>query len=476
MSKDLGDFGRPPLAVENQDLVEQRLLEAAAGTGLQETLTVEWRTKPLVVQVIDVPVESLYYNPGTHRIRAQRSFDPVRDRLLDEDPWSEESQDYLQYLLQAEPSDPAKRDKDFEELKTSLKDFNQNEAGLITRDGVLVNGNTRAAALRELGVPNIRVGVLPESCTWADVNKVELSLQLRHDTRRPYSYINRLLTIDEQVGAGRPLRDVARDFRIRKETAEQDLWVLACLRDLRDRSITAEAELRLLDFEDAQEKLREVHRAYGKESKANKEKAELLKENRLAAIVMDFSKTDVRLIEADFRTRYLEHRLPEELKAAPAATAPAERRIPGINRPVRAEVPQVAAARAFTDTLLRAKAVIRAGDKVPAAEAEKAAAVFTQAHRTVEDALEPAGKDARVRKRKQAAPDRLNDACMDIEQCITDMALAQASRSLDEEALDEAVLKLKASMRKLALAAAQSIEVPGDGVAWLLDAVRQEEA
>lgn len=86
------------------------------------------------------------------------------------------------------------------------------------------------------------------------------------------------------------------------------------------------------------------------------------------------------------------------------------------------------------------------------------------------------GKDARVRKRKQAAPDRLHDACQDIEQCVTDMVLARASRSLDEEALDEAVLKLKASLGKLALAAAQSIEVPGDGVAWLLDAVRSEDS
>lgn len=228
---------------------------------------------------------------------------------LDEDAWSDESQDYLDFLLKAEPSDPSKRDKDFDALKQSLEDFRQNEPGLITREGILVNGNTRAAALRELGVAEIRVAVLPDSCTWADINRVELSLQLRHDTRRPYSYINRLLTIDEQVEAGRPLKEVARDFRIRESTAEQDLWVLSCLRDLSDRSAAEGVRLRLLDFEDAQERLREVHRAYAKESKSDVQKAELLKENRLAAIVMNFSKTDLRLIEADFRNRYLEQRL-----------------------------------------------------------------------------------------------------------------------------------------------------------------------
>ncbi|MFG2426334.1 transcriptional regulator [Streptomyces sp. NPDC048590] len=467
------DFGLPPYAAKNRDLVEQRLREVAAGEGLQETLTIEWRTKPQVVQVIDMPVDSLYYNPGTHRIRAQRSFDIQRDRRLDEDPWSDESQSYLDHLLKAEPSDPSKRDKDFDELQQSLKDFRQNEPGLITREGILVNGNTRAAALRELGVTDIRVAVLPDSCTWADINKVELSLQLRHDTRRPYSYINRLLTIDEQVEAGRPLKEVARDFRIRESTAEQDLWVLSCLRDLSDRSATGDVHLRLLDFEDAQEKLREVHRAYGKEVKADPRKAELLKESRLAAIVMDFSKTDVRLIEANFRSRYLEQRLPDELKPAPAETS--GRVIPGINRPVKAEAPEVSAARAFTDSVLRAKAVVRAKEKVPAEQSERATAVFDAAHRAVEDALEPAGKDARVRKRKQAAPDRLNDACQDVEQCITDMMLASASRSLDEEALDEAVLKLRTTLTKFARATSGCIAVPGEGIEWLRDAVRQEQ-
>ena len=473
VSKDSGDFGLPPHAAKNREIVEQRLRDVSAGHGLQETLTIEWRTKPQVVQVIDMPVDALYYNPGTHRIRAQRSFDPQQDRRLDDDPWSDDSQEYLAHLLKAQPADPASRDKDFEELKQSLKDFRQNEPGLITREGILVNGNTRAAALRELGVLDIRVGVLPDSCTWADVNRVELSLQLRHDTRRPYSYINRLLTIDEQVEAGRPLKEIAREFRIRESTAEQDLWVLACLRDLSDRSAAGGVRLRLLDFEDAQEKLREVHRAYAKESKADLRKAELLKENRLAAIVMDFSKTDVRLIEADFRSRYLEHRLPETLKAAPAPAA--GRVIPGLNRAVKAEQPQVIAARAFTDSVLRAKAVVRAKDKVSSAQSEAAAAVFEEAHRAVEDALEPAGKDARVRKRKQAAPDRLHDACQDIEQCITDMVLAGGSRSLDEEALDEAVLKLRAALSKLARATAQYIEVPGEGVEWLRDAVRPEQ-
>ncbi|MFD8740113.1 transcriptional regulator [Streptomyces sp. NPDC059618] len=468
------DFGRPPLAQENQTLVKERLKEAAEGGGIRETLTVEWRTKPMHVEVIDMPVDSLYYNPGTHRIRAQRSHEPARDLTLDEDPWSSESQDYLHYLLQALPADPSKRDPEFDNLAESLREYRQNEPGLITRDGILVNGNTRRAALKELGVANIRVGVLPESCTWDDVNAVELSLQLRPDRRRDYSYINRLLAIEEQQLLGRTMADIAREFRIRTSTCEQDLWILSCLRDLIDRSRDGDAQLRLLDFEQHQEKLRELHRRYVKEAAGNRDNAELIKETRLVAIVLGFSKTDVRLIEPDFRSRYLDQRLPEGLKAEPTATASVA--IPGLNRTVRTAAPKVAQAKTLTDTVLKAKAVEAAEDGKLSERGTTAAKAFSAAQKAVEDALEPAGKDARVRKRKQAAPDRVTDACQDIEQCITDLTLAKASNSLDEEAFDEAVIALRQSLAKLAVAAQRSIKAPGDGVAWLLDAVRKESA
>ncbi|MFF9072276.1 transcriptional regulator [Streptomyces sp. NPDC014872] len=468
------DFGRPSLAAENQDLVERRLKEIRDVGGVQETLRIEWRGQPLQVEVIDMPVNSLYYNPGSHRIRAQRTHDPVRDRVLDEEAFSPDSQDYLHHLLQALPADPTKRDPDFDTLLESLRNFKQNDPGLITRDGILVNGNTRRAALKELGEVNIRVGVLPLSCTWDDINRVELSLQLRRDHKRDYSYINRLLAIDEQLSFNRTYADIAHEFRTTKRACEQDMWVLATLRDLVERSKTGGVQLRLLDFEEAQEKLKELHRRYMKESAASKEKADVMKESRLMAIVLGFSKTDVRLIEPDFKARYLDKRLPDAVRTPPAAAASAGVAIPGLNRTVRAADPSVADARALTDSVLKAKAVEAAGAAVPAQQAVEAAKTFSAVKAAVEDALEPAGKDARVRKRKQAAPDRIADACHDIEQCITDLVYARASSSLDEETFDESVLKLRESLTRLSVESARSIKEPGDGVSWLLRAVQVE--
>lgn len=470
------DFGRPPTAVKNETLVEQRLKEIKDAGGVPETLRIEWRGQPLQIEVIDMPVNSLFYNPGTHRIRAQRSHDPVRDLALDEDAWSSESQEYLHHLLQALPSDPSKRDPDFDALLESLRDFKQNDPGLITHDGIIVNGNTRRAALKEIGNPSIRVGVLPPSCTWADINSVELSLQLRRDHRRDYSYINRLLAIDEQMSLGRSVADIAREFRTTSPSCEQDMWILATLNDLVDRSEDEGAQLRLLDFEDHQEKLKELHRRYVKDSAVSKEKADLMKESRLAAIILGFSKTDVRLIEPEFKARYLDQRLPEELKGHAAVSVPAAVSIPGLNRSVRAADPRVAEARALTDSILRVKAVQSAGDTLAPARIAEASRTLQAAKEAVEGALEPAGKDARVRKRKQAAPDRLNDASEDLEQCITDLVLSRASRSLDDESFDEAVVKLREALGRLAVEAARTINPPGDGVSWLLDVFRREDS
>lgn len=468
------DFGTPPLGQENQLLVEQRLKEARQVGGVLETVTVEWRGKPLHVEVIDMPVASLYYNPKTHRIRAQRSHDPARDHGLNQDPWSAESQDYLDFLLKALPADPSKPDPDFQGLLESLRDFKQNDPGLITHEGVLVNGNTRRAALKQLGVVNIRVGILPRSCTWDDINAVELSLQLRKDHRRDYSYINRLLAIDEQLAIGRLREEIAREFRIRKDTCDQDMWILSQLKDLIERSREGEARLRLLDFEEAQEKLRELHRRYEKDCGAgSKDKADLLKENRLAAIALDFSKTDIREIDHKFRNQYLNQHLPASFQGV-EPTIPASVTIPGLNRSVKSAGADVAAARILTDSILKAKAVEVAGGRVSVTRITEASQFVSEIRTAFTEAVDAAKQASRIRKRRQAAPDRIADACQDIEQCVTDLVMARASNNLDEEAFDEAVQALRATLSKLALESSRSIRFPGEGVSWLLDAVARE--
>ncbi|MGE7385422.1 hypothetical protein ACQKM2_08065 [Streptomyces sp. NPDC004126] len=464
------EFAPPPRAEEFSELIRKRLEDVKAAGGTRETVSIDWNGTTIHVEVIELPLDSLYFNPGTHRIRAQRTHNPARDQQLEADPYSAEGQGYLADLLKADPSAPRVRDTAFDKLKESLLQYGQNDPGLVTHHGVLVNGNTRAAALREAGKTSMRVGVLPSSFTWADINAVELSLQLRKDHRRDYSYVNRLLAMEEQAQLGRTPEDIAREFRVQTKTYHQERWILSAVRELIERSRTGEASLSLIDFEMDQEKLKELERLYKNLSEVEADEADLLKEWRLCAILLGFSKTDVRHIDEEFaKAGYLSKALPVELAGDTGAVQESVS-IPGLGIAVKGTTSKVSAARALNDRVLRAKAL---ADSPVAPESEKAAARETvaAAKAAFDKAIDDAGRDARVRKRKQLAPARLADACSAIDQCTVDLVQARASRSLDKQAFDDALLLLRDSLTKLASQAERIGDDPADGVAWLIDAV-----
>ncbi|TCC07624.1 transcriptional regulator [Kribbella soli] len=459
------DYGRPANADENRALVKSRLDELVDGNGPRETLTVDWRGTPKHLDVIQMPVGNLHFNPATHRVRAQRSYDAHRDELLEVDPWSSGSQAYLDSLLKAQPSDPSRRDPEFNELAESLSEYGQSEPGLVTHDGVLVNGNTRRAALLEIHGPNhpMRVAVLPASCDWQDIADIELSLQLRKEHRRDYSYINRLLAVQELVDAGAPLATIAATFRTTAARCRQDQWVLSCIEAMIARSDVDGARLSLISFEEHQEKLRELHRAYEKLQATNPEKAELLLESRMTAIILGFSKTDVRLIEPGFENQYLSAVLPAD--GAPKAAGGGVV-IPGLGRSVKQESRSLVKAKALTDAALRARMVTSG---VPDAVQSDSGPDLAKLRSAMDSAIERAGRDSRVRKRKQAAPKRLLDATADVNECVTDLAQSRATQSLDEEAFDDALLDLRKSLEALARETRKTVKDPGDGASWLLE-------
>jgi hypothetical protein len=452
--------------------VEERLEQALREKGAK--VTVDWRGEQKHLDVISMPVQLLYFNPDTHRVRAQRTLDPARDKALDENPWSDESQEYLRYLLTRRPSNPNQLDPDYTTLMEELDDFQQKEPGIITMEGILVDGNTRRAALLELGVKDIRVGVLPPDTSRSDINRVELALQLRRDKRREYSYINRLMAIEEQLAEGRREDDVAREFNIKITTLRKDRWVYELINDAIERSATAGGTaLRLVDFEDHQEKLRELHRDYEKLAKTDPDAALQLKESRLAMVVLNYPKTTLRLAEADFHNRYLSSRLPDELK--PAVQAPTSVSIPGLpGVTVTDATSEVKATRELTNLLLKAKATAQAGDKVAPDQVSKADHLIKSARDVFDKAVDMAGQNARLLKRQVAVSERLTDAADYVNQCVAEFAEARAKQALDEDAFDDALLTLRASLASLAKQAGRTFSAPGDGVAWLLGAAREQ--
>ena len=435
--------------------------------GVNEALNVEWRGEQKSVPVITMPLALLSFNPDTHRVRAQRTLDPARDQVLTDAPYSEAAQKYLSDLLRWDPADPDQKvDSAFDSLKEDLQQHGQNEPGLITHSGILINGNTRAAALRDLGVDHIRVGVLPSDASPDDTRAIELSLQLRRDLKREYSFVNLLLAIDERIQAGWLPAKIQKDFRIAAKSLEKYRWVLAAIYDLIERSRVPNPDggdlaLRLTDFERDQGKFDELHRAYAAMKPKNPDGAEALREQRLLAILLDKSKTDVRLVEADFAKKYMTGLKPKDGPTEPDGV------IPGTTIPAPGPSAQVSGLKALTTEIAQARAVSQAGGQAPVGTVKHANEKLEAAKNAINDALDKAGKNNRIVKKKLGPSERLSDANEDLSLTIDAIAQARTTHNFDASDLEDGTQLLRANLVKLAQAAIRSGDELASGRAWL---------
>lgn len=138
--------------------------------------------------VVDLPIDVPLLWADSHRIRAELEapdFEFVRKERT-----TEAAQTALHELWR-------KAHRKFDKLKESLEVEGQTEPGVISREGILINGNTRLVALRELGKQWIRVAVLDSDVHPFELADLELRLQVRETGHDTYRLSNELLFIHE---------------------------------------------------------------------------------------------------------------------------------------------------------------------------------------------------------------------------------------------------------------------------------------
>lgn len=174
--------------------------------------------------VVDVPVDAVIYNPKSHRIRAQLESHP-KAQIVKDAPFSDEAQDVIAEILRNTDRYPAL----CEEMRvTGQKDF-----GIVTSAGLLVNANTRLAALREVDSDYITVAVLPSNATEADIRQLELELQVQVDWKQEYTFTNELLFIWELVNEGnQTIEKIARSLNQSEADVEQAIRLLSYIREI----------------------------------------------------------------------------------------------------------------------------------------------------------------------------------------------------------------------------------------------------
>ena len=260
------------------------------------TLSVMYRGELISLPVMRLPTSGLLFNHDNNRLSAQLDGHPDK-ALVHGNPTSSESQGILRDLLA--------KTEDFKELKLQLKNLSQQEPGLATSHGLLINGNTRLAALMDLEQEGfgdgIDVAILPSGTTPEDLLDIEMTLQMTNLVHQDYSFTNELLMMKRYKDSGKTNKELATKMawlRRGEKKAIQFLRILSTIEEVRTVSVSilpyavfdAKKQL-LLDLDEKYEALKDSGDLVA---------AEALKWSRFTAMFLGINKDQVRAINEDF--------------------------------------------------------------------------------------------------------------------------------------------------------------------------------
>ncbi|WP_190121948.1 ParB N-terminal domain-containing protein [Streptomyces inusitatus] len=209
------------------------------------------------LSLVELETEWVRFSTLNHRTKAEQLRE-VRKRgrtdLFTADPLGSEAQEAQFAILTGQQR--------FGDLKDDLLERGQQEPAIVTADGVLINGNRRTAALRLLlreGNRNfayVRCFVLPKDATAEEILFLEAELQVAHDFREDYSWINEALMIEELYQlSGRNWDHVAAQMHRQVGHVQTQHEKLLLVHQLVDQSQGTRLHLDFTDNESAFEEL-----------------------------------------------------------------------------------------------------------------------------------------------------------------------------------------------------------------------------
>lgn len=174
-------------------------------------------TKKQKIKVIKLPLELLFHNVRNGRFRdiylekkislqeiGHNGLEPTDDpESWDLDPTNETEAKEIRSML-LEQLDPAATVR----LLATIEENGQEDPGVITHDGYILNANRRAAVLHTLSQKDpenfgfMKVARLPKDIDPLDHYNVEIECQMAKDQKLDYSPINEMLKVKEGRNLG----------------------------------------------------------------------------------------------------------------------------------------------------------------------------------------------------------------------------------------------------------------------------------
>ncbi len=163
-----------------------------------------WEGKLTPMDVFKIPIEYLVYNKYNGRILSRTKSQEVQKKKIDIE--TEEGHNLIEIFLYA--SNTRRNLK----TESNIKAYGQREVGIITKDGIVIDGNRRLMFLNRLSkenpnktdqdpdrFKNFKAVILP--ITLADdpdeIRKLETSYQMGEDEKLGYNPIEKYLKVQE---------------------------------------------------------------------------------------------------------------------------------------------------------------------------------------------------------------------------------------------------------------------------------------
>lgn len=215
---------------ERKEVIEQKSKSPAQ----QHTSYDVYEGKPTTMPVINLPIGMPVYRMDNGRTQTEQMA-YISEKELDSSYFKTgEENESVQQIQHEILRKFAKEGTDsISPIINELERTKQTEPILITQAGVVVNGNRRLSAMRELYFerPNdfptfacVECAVLPV-LTSAQIEDIEIRLQMTPETKLPYRWVDECLKIDKQIQCGRKEEEIA--HLMRKKSAEIKKCLLA---------------------------------------------------------------------------------------------------------------------------------------------------------------------------------------------------------------------------------------------------------
>jgi len=184
-----------------------------------------YKNEPIDLPVIRVPITLPLYRMENYRTRLQqRAWIKERNVSSDHFKTGEENDSVQKEQHKFLWELATEEKKNIAQITEILRTEGQKEPILVTHLGVVVNGNRRLAAMRELykSDPNafadflqVDCMVLPPSATEDDLKEIEVKLQMTPETRLPYDWISESIAIQDLSDRGKDPETIAALMRLK---------------------------------------------------------------------------------------------------------------------------------------------------------------------------------------------------------------------------------------------------------------------